>query len=394
MKIHRQFLKMATLTVVAVMAVLLVSAQAQQNLVYINANILTPGGNGVIALVNDGAGNMSPLTGSPYATLGTGVGGDGNPLDDAQWDSDQELVINPAGTLLLSVNGGSNNLSSFKINADGTLTRVGSPISSGGTQPASIGYRDNALGNGVSLIVVANKDSDPNQTQTAPNYMAFKVSAGGVLSPGAGAPLTLPVGSSPAQVMMLQSGPAMFFGVQFLGKNVSSYTFTRSGIMSQANSLALPAAAVGGVFHPTLRQFYLTTPPISSINVMAYDRNGVITKVGNAHNQGLAVCWVAVNKAATRMYSAETLSGTMSVYDITNSKKPVQLQHIAVSGTGALPTHTRLDPTEKFLYILDRLGVLHVLDVLADGTVAENHAPYNLGLPTGTVPLSVVPLLK
>ncbi|MBZ5721073.1 MAG: lactonase family protein [Acidobacteriia bacterium] len=123
--------------------------------------------------------------------------------------------------------------------------------------------------------------------------------------------------------------------------------------MSLASSLTLPAAAVAGVFHPTLKEFYLTTPPISCTKVLAYDKNGVMTKVGNAHNQDLAV-----------------------------------------SGTGALPTHTRLDPTEKFLYVLDRLGVLHVFDILADGTVAENHTPFNLGLPTGTVPLGLAVLKK
>jgi hypothetical protein len=84
----------------------------------------------------------------------------------------------------------------------------------------------------------------------------------------------------------------------------------------------------------------------------------------------------------------------MSVYDLTNTKKPVQLQHMAVSGVGALPTHMKVDPTGQFLYILDRLGVLHVFDIAADGTVAENHTPYNLGLPSGTVPLGVSVLMK
>src|SRR5437868_6027606 len=184
-----------TVLVAATLLVFSLCAAAQQNLVYINANNTTTNQNGVIALVNDGAGNLSPLAGSPFLTGGTGVGG--SPSGDAQWDSDQEVVVNPAGTLLFAVNGHSNTVASFTINANGTLTaNPGSPFASGGPQPASIGYRDNALGNGTSMMVVVNKDSDNLQTQTNPNYTAFAVSPTGNLSKSTFS-FALPAGSSP-----------------------------------------------------------------------------------------------------------------------------------------------------------------------------------------------------
>ena len=50
---------------------------------------------------------------------------------------------------------------------------------------------------------------------------------------------------------------------------------------------------------------------------------------------------------------------------------------------------------EKFLYVVDRQAVLHVLDVATDGTVSENRRPpFNLGLPAGTVPLGLAVLTK
>ena len=70
---NRRFL-FATLLVAATLLVFTVCAAAQQNLVYINANITAANQNGVIALVNDGAGNLSPLAGSPFLSGGTGVG--------------------------------------------------------------------------------------------------------------------------------------------------------------------------------------------------------------------------------------------------------------------------------------------------------------------------------
>src|SRR6185369_4663376 len=143
----------ATMLVATALLVFSLCAAAQQNLVYINANITATNQNGVVALVNDGAGNLTPLAGSPFLTGGTGVG-PASGGTDFQWDSDQEVSINPAGNLLFAVNGHSNTIASFTINADGTLTtNAGSPVASGGPQPASIGYRDNALGNGVSMMV-------------------------------------------------------------------------------------------------------------------------------------------------------------------------------------------------------------------------------------------------
>jgi hypothetical protein len=394
----RRFLSTLSLAALLMLLLCAATAFAQQNLVYINANIITPGGNGIIALVNDGAGNLTPLTGSPFATGGTGVGPASNPMVDAQWDSDGELMINAAGTLLFAVNGNSNNISAFKLNADGTLTAVaGSPFASGGPQPASIAYKDNALGGGTSMMVVVNKDSDPLQTATNPNYTTFTVGAGGKLFLNSGSAFNLPAGSSPSMAVWRRGAGNGFIGVEFMAGTLSSYTLSRTGIMNTVNSLIMPGptpVGVGAVLHPTLKGLYLTLPPDHQVGVYGYDKTGKLNFLKTVNNQGLAICWASMNATGTRLYTSETISGTISVYDTTVSNTPVQLQHIAVSGTGPLPTHMKVDPTGKFLYVLDRLGVLHVFDILADGTVAENHTPVNLGLPSGTVPLGVAVLLK
>lgn len=385
-----------TMLVAATLLVFTLCAAAQQNLVYINANITATNQNGVIALVNDGAGNLTPLAGSPFLTGGTGVGPAPGGAD-AQWDSDQEVTINAAGTLLFAVNGHSNTIASFTINANGTLTpNAGSPFASGGTQPASIGYRDNALGNGVSMMVVVNKDSDPLQTSTTPNYTAFSVNAAGKLNKSA-SNFVLPAGSSPAQALFRPTGSVQFFGLEFMHQTITSYSLNRLGVMSVVNSSTPPGSApvvVGGVAIPNTRGFYVGLPAQHQVGVYSYNTSGTMTFLKTVNNTGMAICWLSVNAAGTRLYTSETASGTISVYDTTNTKSPVLLQHLSVSGTGALPAHMKVDPTGKFLYVLDRLGVLHVFDIAADGTVAENHTPFNLGLPSGTVPLGVSVLMK
>ncbi|MBA3912668.1 MAG: beta-propeller fold lactonase family protein [Acidobacteriales bacterium] len=370
-------------------------AHAQKNLVYINGDITATGQNAVLALINDGSGNMSPVTGSPFATKGTGVAGTGDPLADTQWDSEGEIVTNPQGALLYVVNGHSNDFSGFSILPDGSLSLIaGSPFPSGGTQPASIGYKDNALGNGLSLMVIANKDSDPFQKQTAPNYTSFQVSAAGVPTMNPGGKFPQPAGSSPAQILVPPNAPQYFFGIMYLGKNVGTYKLDRAGVITKTSSLTTSGKKVGSVLNPKVKGFYTTEPNVDKLSVFSYDASFNLSSLSTLASPGNAPCWAATNKAGTRLYIGETLSGSVTVYDITNSKNPLQLQHLVLSGTMPYATHTRLDPTEKFLYVLDRQGVLHVLDVLADGTVSENRAPYNLGLPSGTVPLGLAVLSK
>jgi hypothetical protein len=370
------------------------TAFAQKNLVYIDGNITTANQNAVIGLVNDGTGKLTPLPGSPFLTGGTGVGPAGNGTD-AQWDSDQEVAINPEGTLLFAVNGHTNNFGVFNLNSDGTLSAIsGSPFASNGPQPASFGYKDNGLGGGTSMMVVVNKDADPLQTQTAPNYTTFSVSSSGVPTFNTGSTFTLAAGTAPSQALIRHNTPTGFIGVEFMSGKISSYKVNRAGVLTTTNSLAAPGNDVGAVLHPTVRGLYLALPGNAEIAVYSYNVTGTLRFLTTVANQGLSVCWLAVNAAGTRLYSAEPKSSSISVYDITNPKLPVQLQHLTVSGTGAIPTHLRLDPTGLFLYVLDRLGVLHVLNVASDGTVMENLTPFNLGLPSGTVPLGLAVLMK
>jgi hypothetical protein len=361
-----------------------------KTLVYLNGDITTPNQNAVYGFVNDGLGNLTPVAGSPFLTGGTGVGSSG--MGDAQWDSDQEVVINSAGTVLFAVNGHSNNISAFTIGAAGVLHTVsGSPFPSGGPQPASIGLKNNAYGNDVSLMFVVNKNSDPLQTGGFPNYTTFRVSPGGVMVPNAGSTWPLAAGVSPAQAVVRRDA-VQFFGIEFMNSTVTAYQASHAGVLSQISQSIPPVdnpPVLGAVLHPRVRALYVALPVQHAIAVYSYDAAGNLTFVRTVPNLGLAVCWLAVNDAGTRLYAAETPSSSITVYDITHPGTPQQLQEYTLPEAGALPTHMRLDPSQQFLYVLDRTGVLHVLDLDGNGLMSENRSPINLGLPTGTVPLGL-----
>jgi 6-phosphogluconolactonase (cycloisomerase 2 family) len=94
------------------------------------------------------------------------------------------------------------------------------------------------------------------------------------------------------------------------------------------------------------------------------------------------------NRAGTRLYTANTGSSTISVYDTTDPDKPKEIQAIHTSGPGFL-FQLALDPTERFLYVIGQRGshaasgnALHVLAVDdEDGTLSE--------VPASPVPITL-----
>ena len=141
------------------------------------------------------------------------------------FDSDQNLIENATGKLLFAVNSGSNTIAVFKIQQDGTLIPVkGSPFPSGGSDPVSVGLKEDTL-------VVVNKDEDPaqNANLALPNYTTFKVSRGGELTPLPDSTVSVAYGSSPSQALVASQGDVVF-GADFLGGLLQSFQLDEDGV--------------------------------------------------------------------------------------------------------------------------------------------------------------------
>jgi 6-phosphogluconolactonase (cycloisomerase 2 family) len=390
---------------IAVLVLCLASAGlAQLNLVYVESNIgLCPGcaanHNSIIAFSNDGTGNLKAVKGMPFKTKGTGIYDAAPGVDFA---ADRELIINPEGTLLFAVNMHSNTIAVFTINSDGSLTAAaGSPFASNGTQPASLGLLDNVLPSNGSILMVANKDSDPAQTQTAPNFSSFTVSSTGVMTLNANGTLPLPTGSSPSNIAVNQKG-ALMFGVQYVGTGGSavlgSYRIKSDGSMNLINSLNPPGIShtfLGIAQHPVFSGLYAGLPDINQVGVYLFGKqSGTISFARVVNNGGSMVSGMTVNAAGTKLYTAETGSGTVTVYDLTDVLTPTIMQHVTLAAGGSFgPTNIALDPTGQFLYVLTG-SQLHVLNVAADGTLTETATARSLPLRPGSVAVGLATLLK
>jgi len=361
------------------------TAFAQTNRVYIETNNGLTGQNAVLGYSNDGAGNLTLLPGAPYPTGGTGI--TNFPNTGVALDADSEVITNTAHTLLFAVDMHSNTIGAFTVNANGSLTAVsGSPFPSNGPQPSALAWTDGS--NGTGLLTVTNKDSDPNQTATNPNFTSFAVSAAGVLTPS-GNTITLPSGASPTSAYVGKSH--LIFGDLFMGvpSAINSYRISGNGTLTRLAGKTVPNGDhvfFGIAFHPTKNLFYTGLPADSQIGVYTYaPLTGAMTFTRTVANPGTAICWLITNAAGTFLYSVETLSNSVTVYSLATPTNPTQIQHFTLaSGGNNGPTNLAFDTTGRFLYVLTG-NTLHVLGVAANGKVNETITPVALPIASNDI---------
>ncbi len=375
----------------ALAAVALLSAHAmaqQRTYIYSQSNSnMKPNRNTIFAFSNDGFGNLAPVPGSPYPTGGAGV----SAPSGTEFDADQEVVINKPGNVLYAVNGHSNSISAFAINSDGTLTTLpGSPFPSGGQNPVSIGLAK-------GFLVVANKNEDPRQNIEAdlPNYTTFKVNPGGGLTMNAGSTVDLPQGSSVAQALIWERGH-MIFGLEFLTSRIATYRYDQNGIMTELDAVTpvVPGNSfLGEILHPTKKILYAGLLRSAEVAVYTYDNAGAMSHVNTVPNEGADICWLQVNTAGTRLYSSESLSNTMTVYDISNPTSPVQIQRVNIDATDKPLSNIALDPSGKFIYALSG-RTIHALNVDANGLLNETSIPIAMPGSANETPLGLAVVRK
>jgi len=361
--------------------------QEAKSYLYIESNAAVRNQNAVLAYSNDGFGNLTPLPGSPYLTGGTGFNGSGS----SELNCDQQVVTDAAGKTLYAVNGGSNSIAAFAINSDGTLNALrGSPFPSGGRNPVSVGLA-------TGFLVVANKALDPDQDFNGdiPNYTTFAVKGDGKLKMNLGSSLDLPVGSGPSQALVGDRWH-LVFGLELFTSRIASYKCDRSGLMAEISSIGPTTdngAFLGEILHPSQRVLYAGLLSTSQLGVYTFDPAGVISFVRAVSNDGIDICWLKTNAAGTRIYTSESLTLSITVYDITDALNPVQLQHAILVGANRPVTNIALDPTEAFLYAVAG-QMVHILNVDANGLLSETVSPIVLPVAPDDSPLGLATVRK
>lgn len=374
-----------------------------RNVVYTESN--DPQGNAIFAFARADDGSLTPLPGSPFPTGGLGV----TPTFAlGPFDADQEVILNPQGTLLFAVNGGSDTIAVLHVNPDGSLTPVeGSPFPSGGSNPASV----NLAGD---ILCVVNQDQDPDHPgQSLPNYTTLSVGSTGKLSPIPRAAFSLDLGSSPTQALPAPDGDIVF-GCDFLGGTLRTFRLGSGGrlVPRVAQGLPMdlftpsgsPALPLGLAVHPSKPLLYVGLVTINHIAVYQYTDSGRINFLQAVPDAGHGVCWLTINKTATRLYASNTGDPSVGVFDISKDPRtPTQIQNVTLNNAGGGGGfEIGLDSTNQWLHVVTQqsspsatvmANALHTFRVAADGTLTEvPSSPIVLPVPNLVRPQGVAAL--
>ena len=382
------------------------ASSAATNTLYVSTNDPATGRNAILGYRRAADGNLTPLPSSPYLMGGTGVTNPGQ-LDGPD-DDDQNVIVSADHKYLYAVNSGSNTIAAFSIASDGSLTAVpGSPFASKGIEPVSLGI------SGDKLYCV-NKNQDPGQTQTSDgaNYTVFQVASNGTLSYVPGSTVTASKDASSSQALISPNGKFLT-DAQEGTSLLRSFKIGLDGLLTDVpgSPLTLPlvdgtqAAPLGLATHPTQNVLYVGFVNVGRLGVYSIDPvSGALSLITHVRNSGNEICWLIGTKDGKSLYTDNMLSNSVSHYDLTDPRNPVEVQHLVMKdATSGGAFELSLDPTEKLLYVIQQRTTLnnadlkgnsiHVLQVGANGNLTEaSFSPISMPVPSNAHPQGIVVL--
>ena len=288
------------------------------------------------------------LAGSfPTGGAGTGAG----------LGSQGAVVLAEDGSVLLAVNAGSNQLSSFQVSASG-LTWV-TNVASGGTTPISIAVHDN-------LVYVVNGGAGGS-------ISGFWLTSGGVLTPIAGSTQALSAGAVPAQVSFDPTGQVLVV-TEKATSLIDTFTVDANGIASGVTSYASSGATPFGFAFDNKGHLIVSEAAVAALSSYAVSPAGVVTTISGSVVDGQgAACWVVITNNGKFAYTSNAHDpfNDISSYAVGGDGTLTLLQVNAAS-PGLGPTDLAMSGNTHFFYVLESRG--HAITgyaVGADGSLTQ-----------------------
>jgi hypothetical protein len=352
---------------------------------YVESNLANSENNSVLAIPYR-AGDLKPIGLSQCYTGGSGATQLKMP---GVVDGNDQIVVNPQHTLLFAVNQGSDSIAVFQILHNGGLKHVdGSPFPSNGKAPTSLGLSGDTL-------VVANRARDGvrDLETVAPNYTSFKVGADGRLTPVPGSNIQAAPASAPTAAYVPPQGGVAFGPSD--GGPIRGFSISPSGVLTQApgSPYSAPASVYGPNYdptkefalgvgaHPTKPYVYMPLPTVPALAVYSYDKSGSLKFLNAVPTVGAFLpCWIQITKDGRWLYTTSAATNTVTVFDITQPAKPVEIQNAGYMTPGNA-WNIALDPTDKYLFVLStravagvppgKANIQHVMKIGPDGRLTE-----------------------
>jgi len=269
-----------------------------------------------------------------------GLGGAGNGVGALDpLGSQDSLVLNGTGSLLLAVNAGSNTVSSLQAGAAGV--KLMSTVSSGGSFPNSVALHDD-------LVYVLNA-----LTQ---NISGFRVSSTGVLQPITGSARNLPGGATaaPHDIRFSPDGTRLLVS-EDVTNQIDVFQLGSDGTATSVTTT--PSAGSGPFGMRFARGGFLLNTEANTASASSYElgAQGALNVISPAVANGqAATCWISVTGDGKFGFTSNTGSGTLSAYQV-SANGTLNLEN-AVAGSlnnGGAPIDSARTSDSAFLYVVD-----------------------------------------
>ena len=327
------------------------SAMASTSAVYTQSN----GADGnVVRVFERGAdGSLSPAGSVSTDGLGTGAG----------LGSQGAVALSDNGAVLIAVNAGSDEISSFRAGENGELELVDVALS-GGDRPVSVDIRGD-------LAYVLNAGT--------PNVSGFRVGADGTLTPIAGSTEGLNAGAAVAsQVSIAPDRSALVVSVR--GSNRLETLPLVGDVPEAAVITASSGAAPFGFAFAKRGAVVVSEAGASTVSSYVLDGSGLdIASASLPVGQG-AACWVVVTGNGRFAYTGNA-SGSISGYEIARDGELTALDADGLTATAPRPNDLAVSRNSRFLYAINPgPGRISAYRVAADGSL---DAIDGISLPAG-----------
>ena len=289
-------------------------------------------GNGVVAFHRAADGSLTPL--GTVATGGLGTGGTLDPLT-----SQFATVLNERHDALFAVNAGSDQLSSFRVGADGALT-LASTVSSGGSRPVSLAVHGNLL-----YALNANDNT----------LSGFRVTGGARLVALPGSIRSLAAGADGAAAARFTADGSHLIVSERVSNRLEVFPVREDGRLgTPVVSPSHGAAAFG--FEITTRDQPIVSETQGALSSYALAASGALTPItASISTDGAAACWVTITSDGRFAYTTNSASNTLAGFAIDAAGQLTPITPGAAtgdSGPGAVPID--LDHVgSRFVYTLE-----------------------------------------
>ncbi|HZQ69222.1 MAG TPA: beta-propeller fold lactonase family protein [Terriglobales bacterium] len=321
--------------------------------VYVNTNTTTNS----IWVYTHGSDGMLAFAGA-YPTQGAGS-------NAGDLSSQGSVALSKNGRLLFAVNAGSNEVTSFRVNA-GALTFV-QKVSSGGTFPVSVAIFGN-------LLYVLNAHGTSNIT-------AFRVGTTGTMTPIANSTRNLSTAlPKPAQVGFSPNGKVLVVA-EISTNKIDTFTVAANGLATGPRVQNSAGPGPFGFAFDTAGHLIVSEVTNSSTSSYSVAATGKLTPITRALiDFGKAACWVVntnnPNFAQQYSYVTNTGDSTISAYVIASNGSISLLDangQTFVLPSQSFPLDMAITTDSNFLYVLEGLGYggLASFRINTDGSLTQ-----------------------